>query len=191
MKKALIENATGKVINIVKVDVPDWDPGTDYSLADIGPGAKPGAIYSGGSYSKSPEQIAEEAAKEAEAIVALRQTVIDFANELSAGFTAQYPTAEMQSWPAKQAEAALIAAGETDPAKFPVIANEAALSGQTPAEIVAKVSTKANQFAPIAGLISAFRQNAHTKIDAAASLAEADAAFEAEKAALLAAIAAL
>ena len=71
MKKALIDDSTGKVLNIIAVPDGEWKPAAGYLVADVGPGATAGAIYSNGKFSKSPEQVAEEAAKEAERIAGL------------------------------------------------------------------------------------------------------------------------
>ncbi len=75
MKKALIDDATGKVVNVITVPDASWQPADGYSLVDLGSGANPGAIYKDGKFSKSAEQVADEAAREAERIAALPQGI--------------------------------------------------------------------------------------------------------------------
>lgn len=109
--------------------------------------------------------------------------------QAAAPFLEGYSDGEPFSWDRKAREAELIAGGETDPAKFPVIAAEADALGVTPSEVATAVQTKAAQFAAASGVLSGIRQKWSAAIDAAQSQADLDTAAADNTAALTAALA--
>lgn len=145
---------------------------------------------------RRPATAAEIAQKEADALVlearqkdVLKAEALEFAEAVGRQFTAEYPDNERQSWPVKQAEAKLIVAGETDPARYPVIAAEISITGESAPEIAGVILAKAAIFERAAGLLSGFRQSALAAIDAAEGAQAARTALDNAKAALSAALA--
>lgn len=132
---------------------------------------------------------AEEDAFHAASAATLPQDVLAFAQQVGAQFISGYPDIETKAWPKKQLEAAAILAGETDPAKYPVIAAEIALSGLTASEAATVIATRAGAFEAISGILSGFRQKALADIEAAETNADKIAAFSAAKAAMMQALA--
>lgn len=138
-------------------------------------------------------EIAAHEAKEAAYAASLKEVLkaeaLEFAEAVGRQFTAGYPDSERQSWPVKQAEAKLIVAGETDPARYPVIAAEISITGETAPEVAGVILAKAAIFERAAGLLSGFRQSAIAAIDAAEDAQAARTALDNAKAALAAALA--
>ena len=132
---------------------------------------------------------AKEAAYAASINAALKAEAMDYAEMIGRQFTAGYPDSERQSWPVKQAEAKFIVAGETDPARYPVIAAEISITGESAPEIAGVILAKAAIFERAAGLLSGFRQSALAAIDAAEGAQAARTALDNAKAALSAALA--
>ncbi|MAM60871.1 hypothetical protein [Maritimibacter sp. UBA3975] len=123
-----------------------------------------------------------------EAKAEARATMLAALKEAEAPYLAGYSNGEPYSWDRKAREADAIAGGETDPAKFPVIAAEAQALGVTPADVAAVVQTKATLFAAISGALSGIRQKWGAAIDAATDQDDLDAAATACQAALTAAL---
>lgn len=101
---------------------------------------------------------------------------------LTAQFTAGYPSAEIQSWPTKAAEAAIVLAGGASA----MIAAEATARGKTPQDMAATIATNAAYYTTIIGAMSGVRGSAGEAIaaavtpeDVAAALGEALAAGQA------------
>lgn len=145
---------------------------------------------------RRPATAAEIAQREADALAlearqkdVLKAEALEFAEAVGRQFTAGYPDSERQSWPVKQAEAKLIVAGETDPARYPVIAAEISITGESAPEIAGVILAKAAIFERAAGLLSGFRQSALAAIDAAEGAQAARTALDNAKAALSAALA--
>ena len=140
---------------------------------------------------RRPANAAEIAQREADALAlearqkdVLKAEALEFAEAVGRRFTAGYPDSERQSWPVKQAEAKMIVAGETDPARYPVIAAEISITGETAPEIAGVILANAAMFERAAGLLSGFRQSALAAIDAAEDAQAARTALDNAKAAL-------
>ncbi len=117
------------------------------------------------------------------------QLALVHAEEIGQTFLVAYPEVEQKSFPKKETEALLILGGEADPAKFPAISEEIALSGKTAMEAALRIAGKAAILERIAGALSGFRQRAEDDIDGSTSYAEVVAALDSAKAALAASLA--
>ena len=104
--------------------------------------------------------------------------VIAFADEVGAQLTAGYPRAEVQSWPAKAAEAKAWLADTTRAAPA-IIDAEARATGNTPEQVARAVVAKAAFFERVAGFISGLRQKTEAAIEAATDAAGVEAALQA------------
>ena len=111
-----------------------------------------------------------------------RKAVLAFADKIASRLTDGYPDAERASWVAKQAEARAIVAGEADPAAYPVIAAEIALTGRDAAELAPVILAKASVYERAAGMISGLRQATLAAVDAAVSAEEIAAVLASAKA---------
>lgn len=145
---------------------------------------------------RRPATAPEIAQREADALASearqkdvLKAEALEYAEMIGRQFTAGYPASERQSWPVKQAEAKMIVAGETDPARYPVIAAEISITGETAPEVAGLILAKAAIFERAAGLLSGFRQSALAAIDAAEDAQAARTALDSAKAELSAALA--
>ena len=107
-----------------------------------------------------------------------KEQVITFADQVGTKLTAGYPKAEVQSWPAKAAEAKAWLADTTQPAPA-IIDAEAQATGQTPQQVAQAVVAKAAFFEQVAGLIAGLRQKTEAAIDAATDAAAVEAAMQA------------
>jgi hypothetical protein len=92
---------------------------------------------------------------------------------LTAQFTVGYPSAEIQSWPTKAAEAAIVLAGGSSA----MIAAEAAGRGKTLQEMATKIAENAAFYTTIIGAMSGVRGSAGEAIAAAATPEEVEAAL--------------
>ncbi len=106
-------------------------------------------------------------------------------------FVESYPEIEQQSFDKKEAQARAIVGGESDPTKFPLIAEEISLSGKTAAEAATRIVGNAAVLERISGALSGFRQRAEDDINASGDFASATAALDAAKASLAISIAAI
>jgi len=143
----------------------------------------------------SPEEQAAHDQKKADAAAArfdqLKAEVLAHAEAVGQAFLAGYPEVEQKSFPEKKAEALAIVAGETDPANFPLIAEETGLTGKSASESAARILQNAGLMTRVAGAISGFRQRAENDIAEAADYDAARAAVDGAKALLSASIAAI
>jgi hypothetical protein len=98
---------------------------------------------------------------------------------LTAQFTAGYPSAEIQSWPTKAAEAAIVLAGGASA----MITAEAAGRGKTAQEMATMIAANAAFYTTIIGAMSGVRGSAGEAIAAATTPEEVDAALGAALAA--------
>lgn len=113
-----------------------------------------------------------------------------FADAATVAITGDVPLDEKLSWPTKEAEA--IAYQADNQAPTPILSAEAAITGETLADLAAEVLTNAASYRTISGQIAGLRRVTRTAIDAAetpeqieAALADARTQAEAMLAAVL------
>ena len=97
------------------------------------------------------------------------QSMIDFADALTAQVTNRYPRGEVDSWPAQLAEARLVQAGQTPPAPslLQAIVTAANSPAVTMASLAASIITNATNYQNIVAWIQTIRTGAQTQIGAA------------------------
>lgn len=98
--------------------------------------------------------------------------VVAYADSIGRRFTDHYPAAEVQSWPAKIAEARAALAGETDLKLLPY---EAGVLGMPIADLAARIVAKGSRFEMASALIAGVRQRTSAMIEAAPDHAAVDA----------------
>lgn len=110
-----------------------------------------------------------------------KNDVLEFVKQIGELLTDGYPMVERESWVKKLDEAKAIVAGETDPANYPIIAAEIAITGKTASEVAPVIIAKAIRFEQASGMISGMRQKTIAAIDAAADKDGIDVVLDAAK----------
>jgi len=97
--------------------------------------------------------------------------------QMAAPFTAGIDVAEMAAWPIKEAAARAVIAGAADAAQTAMVADEAALTGETAAALAALIVERADAMRSAVARLSGERRRVSALIAAAADATEVEAAM--------------
>ena len=125
--------------------------------------AEPGMVRDGSGWAWPPQSPAPPKYATAEAAMA---AMVAFAERAEAQIAGPVSRGERDSWTAKEAEARAWVADNQ--AATPILSAEAAVTGETMADLTAKVITRADALKPITGEIAGLRRATELALAAAA-----------------------
>ena len=97
---------------------------------------------------------------------AAKAALAEWATRATAAITGPVPPDEKIAWPAKEAAARAILAGEATADQLTLVGAEAVFTGETVADLCGKIIARADLFRSVVAAVSGIRRHASAQIDA-------------------------